>query len=62
MLTFNEKSIDGHCECLMNSIKDKWQSPTVVHYRDDPYAFKFVKTWNTQFQRKPISRSLIKKK
>ena len=46
--SFKEKGIDGHDECLMESIKDKWQSPSIVHYCDDPFAYKFIKLWNSR--------------
>ena len=35
-------------DCLMNAIKNKWQTYNVVHYCDDPFAYKFVKLWNSR--------------
>ena len=49
-------------ECLMNSIKNQWQTSKVVHYCDDPYAYSYIKFWNSRFENNPLSVAFAGKK
>ena len=49
--SFREISSTGEYECLMNAIKRKWQTPSIGHYCDDPFAYKFIKLWNSKMSK-----------
>ncbi len=53
--SFSESIGASKSDCLMNSIKEKWQSPGVIHYCDDPFAFKFIKLWHLEFTKKRLN-------
>ncbi len=49
--TFKEHKGNSKVDCLMNAIKNQWQNSNMLHYCEDPFAYKFMKLWNSRFKK-----------